>query len=124
MKQIINGIEITINVKSTPTSINNLLENYKIDTVNKVGKKKHCHYEWQNRAFEMADKLKIDFNKKELKDKFLKNWLSLFKRAYSSGRIGRLESCYSFLIDYTKNIDDQSKIKLFFWRYGQLKKDK
>lgn len=81
--------------------------------------KRVCAYEWQDRAFDIANKLGIDFKKNK---KLLPNWLSLFKNAYCRGRIARLENCYSFVVDYSKQLDDLSKIKLFFWRYGEKSK--
>jgi len=78
--------------------------------------KKVCAYEWQDRAFDMAKKLNIDFKKNKAE---LPKWLSLFKNAYNRGRVGRLENCYSFVVDYTKQLDDIGKIRLFFWRYGE-----
>jgi hypothetical protein len=83
-------------------------------------KKKVCAYEWQDKAFDIANKLSIDFKKNK---RLLPNWLSLFKRAFNSGRSGRLDKCYSFVVDYIKPLDDTSKVKLFFWRYG-FKEDK
>lgn len=102
--------EITYNQKKKIDSIGDCLKKFEIT------KKKHCAYQWQDKAFEIAEKLKIDF-KRNKKD--LPNWLSLFKRAFSSGRAGKLDKCYSFLVDYTKPLDDQGKIRLFFWRFGK-----
>jgi hypothetical protein len=95
--------------KKKPSTIGDCLGKFKI-------KDKPKRQEWQLKAFDIADKLKIDFknNRKELP-----KWLSLFRNAYKNGRLGRLESCYSFLADYGKSLTDLDKIRLFFWKYGK-----
>lgn len=107
--------EITYNQKKKIDSIGDCIKKFEIK------KEKHCYYEWQDKAFDIANRLKIDFTKNK---KELPKWLSLFKRAYLTGRVGKLENCYSFLIDYTKNLDDISKIRLFFWKFGQKVENK
>lgn len=113
MKQIIDGITYTSKNKPKPVLLGDCLKKFEI-------KKKHVSNEWQVKAFEIADKLKIDFKKNRA---LLPNWLSLFKRAFNSGKSNRLDKCYSFLADYPKNLDDLGKVKLFFWRFG-YKEDK
>ena len=77
-------------------------------------KKKHCTYEWQDRAFEMAEKLNIDFKAER---KHLGNWLRLFKDDYTGNKSGKLDNCYSFIVDYNQPLNTEAKIKMFFWRY-------
>jgi len=110
MKKIINGIEITIYEKKDRTEgIGNLLTRF----ANKP-QKKTCTYEWQDKAFTIADKLGINFkeNKKDLP-----NWLRLFKTAFTAGKQVKLDQCYAFLIDYPKELNQESKLKLFYWKY-------
>lgn len=98
--------------KPKPSSLLEILKNRPQEV------KKHCTYEWQDKAFEIADKLHIDFKKHRTQ---LGSWLNLFKTAYSKGRQGKLDSCYSFISDYPKDLDSSGKIKLFYWKYGQKK---
>lgn len=76
--------------------------------------KKHCTYEWQDKAFEIAEKLGIDF---KVNKTHLGNWLRLFKTAYGKGLEIKLNNCYSFISDYPRSLSDEGKIKMFFWRY-------
>lgn len=77
--------------------------------------KKVCAYQWQDRAFEIAEKLGIDWKTNK---KLLPQWLKFFKLAYNNGKSGRIDNCYSFLVDYSKDIDTSHKIKLFYWRFN------
>lgn len=81
----------------------------------KIAPKKVCKYEWQDKAFTVADKLGIKFTKETRA--LLPRWMSLFK----SGSISKIERCYSFVVDYNKPLNSDGKIRLFFWKYGQMK---
>lgn len=95
--------------KQKPNSLGDLIKKFEVvKTVKRT--------EWQIKAFDVADKLKIDFKKNRAD---LGKWLSLFKSAYTGGKLGKLDKCYSFVIDYSKNLTDVQKIRLFFWRYGK-----
>lgn len=69
--------------------------------------------EWMRFAWEVADKLGVDWNNKEIVEGKVKaRWLSLFKRS----SIGKLQSTYAFMADYPTPLDSVGKIKMFFWK--------
>ena len=92
-----------------------LLKDSLFSTIQKMDeKKKICSYEWQDKAFRYAKDLGIDWNDPlVIKENAKGRWLSMFKRGGS-----RIESAYSFCVDYNKNLNSLEKIKLFFWKYG------
>ena len=98
---------ITYYKKTKPEPINVILPKV-------LESKKHCAHEWQDRAFEIADKLDINLKKTRL----IGSWLKLFKLAYSKGKETKLDQCYSFLSDYSRDLSSEGKIKMFFWRYN------
>lgn len=81
-------------------------------------KERHCAYEWQDRAFDIATKLGIDFKQPQAK-RYLANWLRLFRNAFTQNKQGKLDNCYSFVVDYTKPLNSESKIRLFFWKFSR-----
>lgn len=92
-----------------PETIANTLK----DRFNKP-KKRTCAYQWQDKAFEVADKLGIDFKKNK---QLLPQWLRFFKLAFVKGLDFKLDKCYSFMADYPKELNSEAKVKLFYWKF-------
>jgi hypothetical protein len=92
-----------------PETIGNALK----DRFNKP-KKKTCAYQWQDRAFTVADKLGIDFKNNP---RLLPQWLRFFKIAFTKGLETKLDRCYSFIVDYPKYLNTEAKVKLFYWKF-------
>ena len=76
-----------------------------------VQKNKGLHNEWQVKAFELYEKLKLSH-------KDLPNLFRFFKFNYPKYP-QHINNAYSFVSDYEGNTP---KLKLFYWKYSQLKK--
>lgn len=75
---------------------------------------KFCATEWQDKAFRYAKDLGIDWNDPQvIKEGAKGRWLGLFKRGGA-----KIDSAYSFVVDYNKTLSSLEKIKLFFWKFG------
>ena len=74
-------------------------------------KSKGLHNEWQVQAYQVFESLEL--TKKDLPNLFR------FYKTFWKGYARQISTAYSFAYDYEGNIP---KLKLFYWKFNQLKK--
>ena len=88
-----------------------------------VEPKPNISKEFQVEALRYAEALEIDLDSREAREKNLKaRWFKFFKQVFEKNQQRYLNEAFAFVADYEKPLNPEGKVKMFFWKFNEVKK--